>query len=374
MRMDSSSNAHDDTRGEGSHGAPHTGKEAKVAAFCGEFLGLLLGATATVAVASVQGVVFLLDLSRKAILRNCYQGTASQDVEPVSYYVASQPVPAYTAAAPAPAQRIVVPRAPSGVRRVSSSSPACISCLAPSPSNTTSRPLAFCKPSGGVPCFSSRGSLLISSSVQQLCPRPQGGRGSGGVYMGRGSWRGEYLLVRCLDSSKGSNVSGFPSCLKVSTEEVRGVARSLAFWLRPRAAVAAVQGVTPAEDQHLISSVSEDLAFAWAALSEVGEVHATASQTRSQGGPTPLPFAALREDVPRLFWQPSKDSNDNLHLPPWNADACECQQSVSTAEGGASPLPTPGGPPSSQRPPFFFGRYLAVSGFSPSSRPQAPNG
>lgn len=113
--MDSSDGAHG-THGEGADGAPRT-KEAKVAAACGELLGLLLGATATVAVASVQGIILLLDISRKAIMRSCYQDTTTVEFEPVSYYVAAQPAPpvasTYTTVS-APAQRIVVPRSSSG--------------------------------------------------------------------------------------------------------------------------------------------------------------------------------------------------------------------------------------------------------------------
>ncbi|KAL8455189.1 hypothetical protein Emag_001026 [Eimeria magna] len=257
--------------------------------------------------------------------------------------------------------------------RVSFSPVARGSCLAPFSSNRSSRPLAFCKPSVGVSVYSNRGSFHPSISTQQLCLRPHDGRAcEESVHMVRGRWRRGASLLRCLDSSKGSDLSSIPAYLNVSAEEVRGVAASLAFWLGPQAAAKSVQGAPDAQEEHLISSVSEDLAFAWAALSEVGEVHAATSQTRSQRPPSPLPFAALREDVPRLFWRPSKGSNDNVHLPAWNADACECQQSVVTAEGGAPLLPARGQPPSSQAPPFF-GRYLAINGFSPSSGPQDSN-
>ncbi|KAL8454294.1 hypothetical protein Emed_000403 [Eimeria media] len=248
-------------------------------------------------------------------------------------------------------------------------------CLTPSSSNSSSRALAFCKPSGKVPSRYNRRSFNPSSSPQQVGVRPHDGRECGGVVRRR--WRGGvFSLLRCLDSSEGSDLSSFfPSYLNVSAEEVRGVAASLAFWLRPRAAVKSDQGAPDdVHEQHLISSVGEDLAFAWAALNEVDEMHAATPQKQRQRPPSPLPFAALREDVPRLFWHPSKSLNDGVHLPPWNADACECQQGVATAEGGAPPLPAGGGPPpSSQGPPSFFGRYLAISGFSPSSKPQAPD-
>ncbi|KAL8435435.1 hypothetical protein ACSSS7_002506 [Eimeria intestinalis] len=260
-------------------------------------------------------------------------------------------------------------------RRLSSTLRACgRSRFFPFPSSRSGKPLAFCRPSSEVPCCSDRSCLLTNSCVQQLRSRPHDGSGDGGLkmkHMGSRRWRGGTSLVRCLDSLKGSDLSGIPSYLKVSAEEVRSVAASLAFWLRPRA-METVKGAPDTEELRLISSTSEDLAFAWVALSEVGDTHAAVSQTPSPEGPALLPLAALREDVPRLFWQPSENSNDSLHLPPWNPEACECQQSISAAEEGAPPLPARTGPPGSQAPPpFFFGRYLAISGFSPSSGPQA---
>lgn len=118
--MDCSENKND-PHGDGGEGPPRT-KEGKLASACGELLGVVLGATATVAVAGIHGIVLLLDISRKALMRSCYQDTTTVEYEPVSYYVAAQPLPVATAptyaAVPPPAaaapQRIVVPRTSSG--------------------------------------------------------------------------------------------------------------------------------------------------------------------------------------------------------------------------------------------------------------------
>ncbi|OEH76319.1 hypothetical protein cyc_00577 [Cyclospora cayetanensis] len=102
---------------------PNNTNEAKLAAACGELLGLLLGATATVAVAGIQGLVLLFDISRKAIVNTCFQEGSTVEVEPVAYYVAAPPPPAtvsmpisstYTTVSAPPPQRVVVPRASSG--------------------------------------------------------------------------------------------------------------------------------------------------------------------------------------------------------------------------------------------------------------------
>ncbi|KAL8427659.1 hypothetical protein Efla_007078 [Eimeria flavescens] len=330
--MESSNQAHE-AHGEGASSASES-KEAKVAAFCGEFLGLLLGATATVAVAGVRGVVLLLDISRKAILRSCFQDPSPVEVEPVSYYVAPQslaaavPPPTYTTAVPvATQQRLVVPR--SRFFLAASSPLRAFRCAAANPPRGShARAVRACSRSrrkGAVPLLP----LAAAASSQQK------------------------------QDAEETAVSSCPNYLKVDVDELRAVAAGLAL----RLSSAAASPDAAAEEQQSVACINSDLQCAWAALI----APSLQAKRKPLAAPPPLlPFDALREDVPRMFFRPRE--TPETEVPPWSPEACECQQrGVWTAHSGreTSSAKQEEVESFSPHPPAFFGRFIHSNGFPP---------